>query len=95
MIDQPPQSPANSTSYCLHSLTADGQRPQFRFIAMRGLPFGSKVRLLGPRRKTFFGLRHFYVHDRPDAYTELDFWTPSCSTATAWGRRSVSFEVVR
>jgi hypothetical protein len=93
IADTPPQGvkEVESTSYCLQGKMSDGTQTRFRSVAMNTLPLGTRIQLIGPRDKTFFGLRRFVVRDRIAAYSELDFWHASCSASMTWGRRPVRF----
>lgn len=91
--DAPVQA-VESTSYCLDGAMADGSHTRLRAVAMNGLRLGTRIRLIGPRSRTFFGLRIFYVRDRIGSGSELDFWHPSCATSRAWGRRPVRYQVM-
>lgn len=83
---------ANSTCYALRGTMADGSYTRHRSVAMNNLPLGSKIRLTG---RSFYGYRIFYVRDRIGWGSELDFWSASNSTCTSWGRRTVTYRVVR
>ena len=88
--DLPPQQ-VESTSYCGGGVMADGSYIRPRSVAMNSLPLGTRIELVGPKSRTFYGLRRFVVRDRIGAYSQLDFWHRSCSASTSWGRRPVKF----
>ncbi len=81
-----------STSYCLRGRMADGTYTRARSVAQNGLPFGTKIRTKtrGPG-----GLRYWFVRDRIGHGSQLDFWQPACAQSRAWGRRRISYTVVR
>lgn len=85
---------AGSTAYCLQGTMADGSYTRTGSIAMNSLPLGSIIRLhrsnWGPN-----GRRTFHVRDRIGYGSELDFWVPTCSAAYQWGRRRVTYYVMR
>jgi 3D (Asp-Asp-Asp) domain-containing protein len=88
--DQPPQT-VTSTSYCDTGTMADGSQTRNRSVAMNMLSLGTKILLVGPRSRTFYGLRRFVVRDHIGWGSQLDFWHRSCSASTTWGRRPVRF----
>jgi 3D (Asp-Asp-Asp) domain-containing protein len=73
-------------------LMADGSNTRSRSVANNFLPFGTKIKTNKPGPR---GLRIFYVRDRIGFGSELDFWTDSCSDANQWGRRQITFRVLR
>lgn len=89
----PPVRVAESTSYCQTGQMADGTHTRSGSVAMNSLPLGTRIRLHG--RQRFAGRRYFVVRDRIGAYSQLDFFTPSCAQARIWGRRTVRFHVVK
>ncbi len=85
-----PRPPADvvslsTTSYCQSGTTADGQQTHFGEIAMNGIPFGTRVELLGG---TFAGTV-FTVEDRIGWGSELDVFQSSCSAAWNYGREQI------
>jgi 3D (Asp-Asp-Asp) domain-containing protein len=80
----------NSTAYCINGIMANGKHTHEGAVAMAGVPFGTKFRVLtGPMRG------HIYkVEDRPDQHTEFDIWMRHCSDAIAYGRRTIKIERV-
>ena len=85
----------NSTAYSAcdsGTRTADGRTARFGYVAENGLPFGTRLRMLRPRR--VHGRRLFVVHDRIGWGSQLDFFMP-CGWVAAWGRRTVVVEVER
>lgn len=87
-----PVRSAQSTSYCLSGSMADGSQVRRGSVAMNRHPLGTRIRLVGA---TFNGRRRFVVRDRIGHSSELDFWSESCATARAWGRRTVRYVVIR
>lgn len=81
--------PANSTAYCLTSQTASGTYSVPGTVAMNNLAFGTKITARGP-----YGRTRWVVRDRPDQFTQLDFWIPSCDYAlNVWGRKTVNVRI--
>lgn len=80
-----------STAYCLTGRTANGERPYVSSVAMNGVPFGSRWRVLdGP-----LAGRIFTVNDRIGHSSEFDIAFPGdCVGARNYGRRSVVIERV-
>lgn len=78
-----------STAYCLSGTMADGSPVRAGSVAHNGYPLGTRITV----SPSFYGQRRFVVRDRIGWGTELDFWTPSCATAYAWGRRVVTVRV--
>jgi 3D (Asp-Asp-Asp) domain-containing protein len=74
-----------STAFCLSGTMADGTGVRAGSVAHNGYPLGTRITVSPP----FYGRRRFTVRDRIGWGTSLDFWTPSCGTALAWGRRVV------
>lgn len=74
-----------STAYCLGGTMADGSSVRAGSIAHNGYPLGTRVTVSPP----FYGRRRFTVRDRIGWGTDLDFWTPSCGAAIAYGRRVI------
>lgn len=77
-----------STAYAPCSsggLMANGRSPRVGAVAMNLLPLGTRIRV----NRSPFGPRAFVVSDRIGYGSQLDFWTPSCAHARAWGRRLV------
>lgn len=64
---------------------ADGTRTRERSAASNELPLGTKIRIVS-RQAGPGGLRLWVVRDRIGWGTQLDLWTPGCSTATRFGR---------
>lgn len=80
---------SGSTGYCLQGTMADGSWTRPGSVAHNGYRLGTKL-WISPSPT---GRRRFVVRDRIGWGTELDFWTPTCSRAIAWGRRSVRVRV--
>jgi 3D (Asp-Asp-Asp) domain-containing protein len=80
---------SGSTAYCLNGTMADGTWTRAGSVAHNGYPLGTKL-WITPSPD---GRRRFVVRDRIGWGTELDFWTPSCGSAVAWGRRGVRVTV--
>lgn len=74
------------------TMTASGRTVQVGYVANNSLRLGTWVEMKRPR--TVMGRRWFKVMDRGGPGFVLDFWAPSCSWMSSWGRRSVSFRVV-
>lgn len=90
----PPPPPAssgevrtvNSTAYCLTSPTANGERGYPGSVAMNGVPFGSKWRIVGTDTV-------YRVNDRIGHGSQFDVWVSSCSYATdVYGRKTLTIE---
>jgi 3D (Asp-Asp-Asp) domain-containing protein len=84
----------SSTSYCPGSsgtMMADGHRVHVGAVASNRHPLGTRIRLIGA---WFMRRRTFVVEDRIGAYSDLDFWSPSCSYSRTWGRRRVRYRVI-
>jgi len=77
--------PNVSTGYCLRGVMADGTWTRPASIAHNAYPLGTKVTV----RPSPTGRRRYIVRDRIGWGTQLDFWTPTCAAAIAWGRRTV------
>lgn len=80
-----------STSYCQTGRMADGTHTRFGSVASNRHPLHTMIRLVGA---SFMGRKTFVVRDRIGAYSQLDFFAPSCATATRWGRRRVRYRVI-
>lgn len=78
-----------STGYCLHGTMADGTYTRPGSIAHNGYPLGTHLTITPSPT----GRRRFTVRDRIGWGTQLDFWTPTCAQAIAWGRRTVRVRV--
>jgi 3D (Asp-Asp-Asp) domain-containing protein len=81
---------ASSTAYCLHGTMADGSYTRAGSVAMNILPLGTRIKTA----RKFDGRRIFTVRDRIGYGTELDFWTPTCGRAIAYGRHTVKYKVL-
>lgn len=68
---------------------ADGSETRRGSLAHNGYAFGTRVWV----EPAVFGRHRYTVRDRIGAYSEADFWTPSCSGAIAFGRRTVRITV--
>jgi 3D (Asp-Asp-Asp) domain-containing protein len=95
-ISMPAQAEAvltemGATAYCLQGTMADGTYTRARSAAANHLPLGTKIRLVG--RPFLGGMRRFVVRDRIGWGTSLDLWTPSCGSATYWGRRGIRYKL--
>lgn len=75
--------------YCLTGTMADGQPTHSGAVATldRSIPFGTRVSIPG--------LGTFVVEDRIGYGSDFDVWTPSCATATSWGRRTLTVSLSR
>jgi 3D (Asp-Asp-Asp) domain-containing protein len=71
-------------------ITADGHRPYTGVIASNTLPMHTLIRT----RRRIFGRHFFRVRDTGSSLMSMDFWTPSCSQAIRFGRRTVRYRVV-
>lgn len=78
-----------STAYCLGGTMADGTPVRAGSVANNFLPLGTRVTVTASPTQR----RRFVVRDRIGWGTQLDFWTPSCTRARAWGRRTVRLHV--
>jgi 3D (Asp-Asp-Asp) domain-containing protein len=84
---------ANSTAYSpcsAGSIMADGTHVRLGSVAMNRHPLGTRITLTS---RSFYGMRRFTVRDRIGYGSDLDFWTPSCRAALAWGRRTVTYRI--
>lgn len=79
-----------STAYCLNGRMADGTWTRDGSVASNRHRLGTRIRLTKP----FRGRKRFVVRDRIGWGTELDLWTPSCSHARWYGRRTARYRVV-
>lgn len=86
-------SPCSSPSPRMADGTRVTSRLALRGVASNRLPMHTRIRLLG--RRTFYGRRRFTVRDRGGAIMQLDFFTPSCARAIAWGRVPLRYRVTR
>jgi hypothetical protein len=80
-----------STAYCLSGTMADQTQTRAGSVAMNSVPLGTRVH---PTRRVF-GRKHFVVRDRIGWGTELDFWTPDCTKALRYGRRTITIRTVK
>lgn len=67
------------------SIMADGTTTRVGSLAHNGYRLGTRV-WVQPR---VFGRHRYTVRDRIGAGSEADFWTPSCSAAVEFGRRTI------
>ena len=96
IVDAPPalvHNVVSSTAYCLRGRMANGRYVHHGAVASNRHRLGTWIRMRRPRR--VFGRRTFTVGDRIGYGTELDFLTSSCASARAYGRRTVSYVVLR
>jgi 3D (Asp-Asp-Asp) domain-containing protein len=78
------------------TMTASGKRVRYGWAANNSLPLGTVIKILRPRGGIFVGdrtRRYFRIQDRGGPGFALDLWM-SCRSMGAWGRRTVTFEVV-
>lgn len=80
---------SGSTGYCLRGTMADGTYTRPGSVAHNGFALGTRLTITPSPT----GRRRFVVRDRIGWGTELDFWTPTCGQAIAWGRRTVRVRV--
>jgi len=73
--------------------TASGQSVRVGFVAANNLPLGTWVEMRSPRR--VMNRRWFKVMDRGGPGFALDFYAESCAWMNSFGRRHVSYSVVR
>jgi 3D (Asp-Asp-Asp) domain-containing protein len=85
-------SPCSSSSPHMADGTAVTSRLALRAVASNRLPMHTRIRLIG---RTFYGRRRFTVRDTGGAIMQLDFFTPSCARAIAWGRVPLHYRVTR
>lgn len=71
------------------TVMADGTGVRRGSLAHNGYALGTRVWAT----PAVFGRHRWTVRDRIGHGTEADFWTPSCSQAVAFGRRSVRITV--
>jgi len=77
-----------STAYCLRGTMANGRRTHDGAVAMNGVPFGTRFRILsGPLRGKIVT-----VEDRIGSGSQFDIWMSSCSAARQYGRRTIRIE---
>lgn len=91
----PKQGPMSSTAYCLSGIMANGRGVHLGAVASNRHPLGT---LLKTYRRIWVEGRHkryFRVEDRIGYGTALDLWMPSCGSAINYGRRSISYRVVK
>jgi 3D (Asp-Asp-Asp) domain-containing protein len=84
---------AHSTAYSPCSsgaITAMGSPTHFGQVAQNGLRLGTWIEL----KRRVHGRRRFRVEDRIGAFSDLDFFLPSCADATNFGRRTVRFRIL-
>lgn len=72
-----------STSYCQGTVTASGHAPYLGEVANNTWPLGTRIQA----SPAVFGRTRFKVEDRIGAYSQIDFYTPSCTQADDFGRR--------
>lgn len=85
---------ATSTAYSPCSsgkVMADGSRTRWGSVAQNTLRLGTRIRLTHP----VHGRRTFTVRDRIGSGTQLDIWMPDCRAAIQYGRRRVTYHVLR
>lgn len=82
---------ASSTCYSQGTITASGHPVRFGIVAQNTLRFGTRIRLDRPA----FGRRYFRVEDRIGSGSELDIYDPSEAACIRYGRREVSYVVVK
>ena len=73
--------------------TASGQSVRVGFVAANNLPLGTWVEMRSPKR--VMNRRWFKVMDRGGPGFALDFYAESCAWMNLFGRRHVSYSVVR
>lgn len=80
----------SSTAYCLRGTMADGTQVRDGSVAMNGVPFGSRWRVLsGP-----VAGREYFVRDRIGHSSQFDIWMSGCGAALQYGRRTIGIERV-
>jgi 3D (Asp-Asp-Asp) domain-containing protein len=72
------------------SVTALGTPTRWGIVASNRLRLRTWIEVKRP----VHGRRRFRVEDTGSAAMRLDFWMPSCSAATVFGRRTVRFRVL-
>lgn len=75
----------SSTAYCLRGTMANGQQVHAGAVAMNGVPFGSRWRVVETGAV-------YVVADRIGHSSEFDVWMASCADARRYGRRQVTVE---
>lgn len=75
------------------TMTASGRTAQVGYAANNWLPLGTWVEMRRPSHVQ--GLRYYRIFDRGGPGFELDFWARDCATMGAWGRRTVTFRVLK
>lgn len=84
-------SPLDATAYCQGTVTASGRAPFVGEVANNTWPLGTRLRVSPP----VWGHTRFVVLDRIGWGSQIDFYTPSCSIALAFGRRVERVQVVK
>lgn len=80
----------DSTAYCDHGVMANGEWTSDGMVAMNGVGFGEKWRVLdGPMAG-----RVFRVADRIGHSSSFDLWLPTCDEARQYGRQQIQIERV-
>jgi hypothetical protein len=80
-----------STAYCLKGTMANTKKTHAGVVAMAGVPFGTKYRILsGPMKGHVVT-----VEDRPDNKTQFDIWMADCHKAIQYGRHVIEIEAVK
>ena len=77
------------------SMTSSGRTAKVGYVASNGLPLGTWIEMRKPR--SVMGRRFFQVWDvggMPSS-SDLDFWASSCSWMNSWGRKTVTYKVIR
>ena len=70
-------------------ITASGSHVHWGTVACNSLPFGTLVKIKG------YGDKIFRVEDRGGSAFTLDIWMQTKAQAFAWGRRNVTFWIVK
>jgi hypothetical protein len=83
---------AQSTSYCLSGRMADGTYTRAGSAASNRHHLGTRIQLTRPGPG---GRRVWVIRDRIGYGSDLDLWQPACGLSRAWGRRTISYRVIR
>jgi 3D (Asp-Asp-Asp) domain-containing protein len=83
---------ATSYSPCSSgTITASGEHVRLGIVAMNTVPLGTHVEISPPA----FGRSTFTVEDRIGSRSQLDVYSPSCTAAVQFGRRTEHIRITR
>jgi 3D (Asp-Asp-Asp) domain-containing protein len=84
-------STVESTCYAVSGSTASGEQTRPGIAASDELALGTRIMLSSPE----LGRRVYRIEDRIGSGSQLDLWDSSESACDAYGRREVTFHVIR